>query len=77
MYVQAINRGFVVMAEAFDYVVEAVFVSDVVEIYFMGDVVTFAAPREILLSDEMSLSLWIKQRVIEMRSNDLSDALSI
>jgi len=77
MYVQAINRGFVVMTEAFDYVVEAVFVSDIVYLFFKEDVATFAAPREILLSDVVSLSLWIKQRVIEMRSDEIKVALSI
>jgi hypothetical protein len=77
MYIQAINRGFVVMTSQFNYVVEAMFISDVVDIYFKGEVVTFASPREILLHDDLALLSWIKQRVIEMCSNELRDALSI
>ena len=77
MFIQAIDRGFVVMTSQFNYVVEAVFVSDVVNIFFKGDVVTFAAPREILLNDAMSLSLWVNQRVMDMCSDELRGAMSI
>ena len=77
MFIQAIDRGFVVMTSQFNYVVEAVFVSDAVEIFFKGDVLTFATPREILLNDEMALFIWIQQRVIEMCSDELRDAMSI
>ena len=77
MFIQAIDRGFVVMTSQFNYVVEAVFVSDVVNIFFKGEVVTFAAPREILLNDAMSLSLWVNQRVMDMCSDELRGAMSI
>lgn len=77
MLIQAIDRGFVVMTNQFNYVVEAVFVSDVVEIFFKGGSVTFAAPREILLHDDMALFRWVRQRVIEMCSDELRDAISI
>jgi hypothetical protein len=64
MYITAINRGFVVMTELFNYTVEAVFSSEVVEINFKGQSVTVAMPREILLYDNRALKAWIEKNVV-------------
>jgi hypothetical protein len=64
MYITAINRGFVVMTELFNYTVEAVFSSEVVDINFKGQSVTVAMPREILLYDKRALKAWIEKNVV-------------
>ncbi|BBP46329.1 hypothetical protein THMIRHAS_17020 [Thiosulfatimonas sediminis] len=70
MFVQAVDRGFVVMFELFGYLVEAVFNGDLVEVSYQQESSVIPLQREIRLNDGVSLQAWLEAEALEIVGYD-------